>query len=106
MMDQQTLDPDHRSPPRRDAAKRAFQDLLLEAYREREALLRGRVTLIPDSHDADRADARRTDNVRPMTSHAGARRRADHLREVESLPLREPDSPRVRTKPRPRDLDM
>jgi HlyD family secretion protein len=50
MMDHLTLEP--QLSPRRDASRRAFRDLLLEAYQEREMLLRRNVTLVPESHDA------------------------------------------------------
>jgi HlyD family secretion protein len=52
-MDHLTLERERGRPRQRNAAaKRAFQDLLLEAFREREALLRGRVTLIPEREPA------------------------------------------------------
>lgn len=59
-MDHLTLERERGKPRQRNAAaKRAFQDLLLEAYREREALLRGRVTLIPERHAHSPVDANR-----------------------------------------------
>ena len=60
-MDHLTLERERGKPRQRNAAaKRAFQDLLLEAFREREALLRGRVTLIPEQHVHSPVDANRS----------------------------------------------
>jgi len=121
-MNQRTFEPEHRLS-RRDAAKEAFKDLLLEAYREREALLRGRVTLIPEQHDmtdarvapshadrprVDRArterpridtariDTPRTDMPRTDAPRAERPHRPPHLREVEN----------PRPRPTPRLLDI
>jgi membrane fusion protein, type I secretion system len=106
-MNQRTFEPEYRLS-RRDAAKEAFKDLLLEAYREREALLRGRVTLIPEQHDmtdarvapshADRprVDRARTERPRSDTPRAERPQRPPHLREVEN----------PRPRPTPRLLDI
>ena len=59
-MDHLTLERERGRPRQRNtAAKRAFQDLLLEAYREREALLRGKVTLIPEHHERPQVEVNR-----------------------------------------------
>lgn len=84
-MDHLTLERERGRPRRRDAAaKRAFQDLLLEAFREREALLRGRVTLIPE-HEQSHVDANR-----PLRPHA------DELRNVHARGMEGPKAaPRI-----------
>lgn len=59
-MDHLTLERERGRPRQRSAAaKRAFQDLLLEAYREREALLRGKITLIPEHHERPQVEVNR-----------------------------------------------
>jgi len=115
-MDQRMIT-DHRPPARRDAARQAFKDLLLEAYREREALLRGKVKLVTESHDAARPDAARAPASRrnePRHPHqpreAENRHRArPQLRAVES-PRAQPlprmvETPRTRLPPDPLPSD-
>ena len=105
-MGHRTLEPEYRPPLRHDAPNLAFQDLVAEASREREALLRGRVPLIPGPHDAIDAAA-----DRPFVSGPERSRRdlVRHLREatasgghVERWPL-ETRSMRGRTVSEPRD---
>lgn len=92
-MDHLTLEQERGRPRRRDAAaKRAFQDLLLEAYREREALLRGRVTLIPEQHEPSHVDANRP--IRPP---------ADRPRHVPMRGIEGPQAARGAGMEEPRD---
>jgi HlyD family secretion protein len=91
-MDHQTLE--HQLSPRRDITKRAFRDLLLEAYQEREMLLRRSVTLLPESHDT----------VRTSTQHSHIPR-AEEPRRHAPLRVEEPRGnapPRVESPPRRR----
>lgn len=49
-MGHQTLEQDYRPPLRRDVVNVDFRNLLVEAYQEREALLRGAITIAPESY--------------------------------------------------------
>ena len=91
-MDHRTLE--HQLSPRRDTTKRAFRDLLLEAYQEREMLLRRSVTLLPEPHDTVR-----TNTQHPHIPHAEEPRR-NAPRRVEEP--RGNAHPRVESPPRPR----
>ena len=51
-MGQRTLEPEYRPPLRHDAPNLSFKDLLVEAYREREVLLRGSVATSAGPQDA------------------------------------------------------
>jgi len=106
-MDQRTITPDHRPSARPDAARQAFKDLLLEAYREREALLRGKVTLVPDSHDveagAPRPPTPRANEPRHQPRDAeNPRPSRPHLRAVETPGPRAEPALRMAESPRPR----
>jgi HlyD family secretion protein len=88
---------DHSLSPQRDTAKRAFRDLLLEAYQERELLLRSRIE--PTLASPARRDAVRPNAERPQVSLVEEMRRNGHLRTKESAPrmrtippLRAPDT--------------
>ena len=88
---------DHSSASQRDTTRRAFRDLLLEAYQERELLLRSRLEPILES-PAPR-DTVRQNAERPQLSLVEEMRRNGHLRAKDSAPrmrtippLRAPDT--------------
>jgi HlyD family secretion protein len=81
----------------RSLAKQAFQDLLVEAYRERETLLRGRLRLLraPDERLGDGADHLLALDTVPRRDAAGAEtyRLKPHPLNVGSLPTEEDARP-------------
>jgi HlyD family secretion protein len=83
----------HQPSPRRDSANEAFRGLLLEAYREREARLRGRIMLTHEPPDTARASA---SPRHPL--HAGGLLRNGDLCRTEP--------PRLRAEPRLQELDV
>jgi membrane fusion protein, type I secretion system len=92
---------DHSSASQRDTTRRAFRDLLLEAYQERELLLRSRIEPLLES-PAPR-DAVRPSAERPQLSLVEEMRRNGHLRAKDSAPrmrtippLRAPDTSAIR----------
>ncbi len=106
-MGHRSSEAEYRSRLRHDDTNLAFKDLLLEISRERDALLHGRVKLIPGPHDAMGAAA-----DRPFVSHADEARHEleRRLREASTRSghaeyrPRETRSMRSRTVPELRDI--